>query len=103
MRKFKCSPFGEEVDLDDPETYSYLPKTVKELDSKMFSEIGFALCYMEYFRPEFYNGSYKDGGQRERILKLIENFTKERLNNYQNIIWRQEQIFIFQDEIENMC
>jgi len=22
MRGFKCSPFGEVVDLDDPETYS---------------------------------------------------------------------------------
>lgn len=127
MRKFLERPFGQEVDLDNPETYNYLPKTTKELDNLMFREIGMAICYMDYFHPDIFgkekqlpnfdldwseedlknnrpdqlsNSGYY---QRMRIYDLIKNFTSERRNNYENVLWYQEQVFLFQDETENMC
>ena len=48
MRKYTCA-FGEEVDLDNPETYKYLPDDLKKLDDMMFKEIGQALVYMDYW------------------------------------------------------
>ena len=33
MRKFKCSFFNNEVDLDDPITYNHLPSDKNILDS----------------------------------------------------------------------
>jgi len=101
MRKYTGS-LGEEVDLDSPKTYKHLPKTTKELDALMFKEIGYALCYMDYFHKDWYSGKRGDG-QRKRVYKLIKAFTKDRKNNYTNKIWYKEQIFLFQDEIENMC
>lgn len=108
MRKYTCA-FGEEVDLDNHETYKHLPDDLKKLDDMMFKEIGQALVYMNYFRPEFFPKKnaidYKGSGyhQRQRVYKLIRNFANDRHNNYQNIIWYKEQIFLFQDETENMC
>lgn len=102
MRKYICSPFGEEVDLDDENTYSHLPNTVKELDDLMFKEIGFALCYMDYYHPDWFNGK-RDNGQKEKVKNLIKEFLNNRIDNYYNVKWFREQIFIFQDQIENMC
>jgi len=132
MRQFK-PVYGPKVDLDDPETYDYLPKTEKELDALMFREIGYALVYMDYFkdRRKFFpkrknksdmvrfcdiftdkkyaknttlidvnNAAYD---QRQRVQKLIQSFADNRRNNHGNVLWYQEQIFLFQDEIENMC
>jgi len=96
MREFTCA-MGEVVDLDDDKTYDYLPKTDKELDKLMFAEIGMALVYTKHFHPDW------DERQCNRIDKLIESFAKERRNNYGNVIWLREQVFIFQDETENMC
>lgn len=120
MRKYR-SRFGE-VDLDSPKTYKEYPNDLKELDKLMFREIGYALVYMDYFRKEHFpnerqkprmvshpyvkkkidiaNVSYS---QRQRVYKLIKNFAKERKNNYGNKKWYKEQIFLFQDETENMC
>ena len=130
MREFAEQPMGNKVDLDNPETYSYLPKTTKELDNLMFREIGMAVCYMDYFHPDIFNKehlsshhllkeyeySYEDLKtnkpdqtvncgyyQRLRVYELIKNFTSERRNNYENVLWYQEQVFIFQNETENMC
>ena len=124
MRKYQPA-FGKEVDLDDPKTYDYLPKTEKELDALMFREIGYALVYMDYFpsrkglfpkrkrKPNMVEHPYANGkmvdiantsyDQRKRVEALIQNFATERKNNYNNILWYQEQIFLFQDETENMC
>ena|ERR1035437_5951202 len=104
MRMFKTS-FGDEVDLDDPNTYSYLPNSTKELDSMMFKEIGYTTCYMDYWHlnvfPKRLPGNIKY--QRTRVENLIKNFTDNRHNNYDNVLWYKEQIFIFTDETENMC
>lgn len=126
MRKYTCA-FGEEVDLDNPETYKYLPDDLKKLDDMMFKEIGQALVYMDYWNIDIFDKEkkepnmdrdwtqeqiekgYPDGFansgfyQRERVYKLIRNFANDRRNNYENILWYKEQIFLFQDETENMC
>ena len=100
MRKFKCSTFGVfglEVDLDDTKLYDYLPQNTKELRTLMFSEIGYAYCYMNFW----YKDHFKD--QKEKVELLVKNFTENEEQNYDNVLWYQEQIFIFQDETENMC
>ena len=100
MREFKTSPFGIVVDLDNPETYNHLPDTLEELESYMFKEIGIAYCYMNYFHPEWYN---EDSIQRIRVTKLVKIFTRFRSKNFTNKQWYKEQIFMFEDETENMC
>ena len=118
MRKFKCRPFHDiEVDLDDPETYKDYPQDWSILDDMMFQKIGYAITYMDYLRPEVfpkrkklfqnpYTGetqvdcSYL---QRQRVYKLINEFAQQRRHHYGNVLWLQEKIFLFEDEIENMC
>lgn len=90
---------GQEVDLDDPNLYDYLPNDPKSLDDLMFKEIGYALCYMNNFHPEI----FKSHKQKTRVLKMIKNFCDERVNHYEDVSWYQEQVFLFQDEIDNMC
>jgi hypothetical protein len=101
MREFKSNAFGYSVDLDDPKTYSHLPKTIKELRQLMFSEIGYAFCYMNYWHKDLFDK--RDGGQKKRVKQLVQNFTENEEQNRQNVLWYQEQIFLFQEEIENMC
>ena len=100
MRKFKTSPYGDMVDLDDPKVYNYLPQNVKDLGNLMLKEIGYALSYMDYIHPDVFDDKCD---QRIRVKKLITDFWKKRKNNYENIDWYKEQIFLFQDETENMC
>lgn len=99
MREFVCSPFGEKVDLDNPETYSYLPNTTKELRQIMFAEIGMAYTYMYFWHKDV----FEKCSQKERVDQLIQNFADNERENYSNVLWYQEQIFLFQDETENMC
>lgn len=127
MREFKVQPSSIIVDLDNPETYKYLPKTVKALDEMMFSEIGKSICYMDFWHPDIFgkekqepdmsrgwteediaNGwpdAHANSGyyQRLRVYELIKDFTDNRKHNYENVLWYQEQIFKFQNETENMC
>lgn len=103
MREFKCQPFYDDiVDLDNPETYKHLPDNIKELRYLMLREIGYALCYMNYWHKDWFSDS-RDGGQRIKVEELIKNFTENERSNYSNIMWYKEQVFLFQDQIENMC
>ena len=119
MRKFKCS-LGDTVDVDNSETYDYLPDVIILLDDIMHKEIGQALVYMDYLPvkktwfPKKRNTNYKKGTlddkkynsgyyQRMRVYKLIKNFVDNSNDNYRNVMWFKEQIFLFQDETENMC
>ena len=108
MRKFKSSLYGKEVDLDNSKTYKHLPKKIKELRDRMFKEIGYAILYMDHFpdRKEFFQKKKKksDCGyeQRQRVYNLIKNFAENESENYENIMWYKEQIFLFEDETENM-
>lgn len=104
MRPFNCSFDNIEVDLDDPETYKHLPNNIVELEDRMFKNIGYYYCYVNYFHKDIkVLGWFVN--QEERIDKLIFNFTENRRNhNYDdNLLWYQEQLFRFEDEIENMC
>lgn len=99
--------------------------TYDELRNMMFREIGYAICYMDYFpdRKKFFpkkklnqkmiihlhsnkkidmnNVGYM---QRKRVEKLIKYFSEnDNRNNYKKLMWLKEQIFLFQDETENMC
>jgi uncharacterized membrane protein len=103
MRKFIGKPFGEEYDLDDINIYDYLPNDVKLLDDLMFKEIGYALCYMDYFHPDVFDDKIFSGNQKERVINLIKDFTENRINHYSDVNWYKEKIFLFQDEINNMC
>ncbi len=102
MRKFSCRPFGDvDVDLDDTQTYIHLPDSIGELRKLILSEIGYAYCYMNYWHPEI----FKTVGfqQKNRVLSFIEAFALAEKNNRENVMWYKEQVFLFQDEIENMC
>jgi hypothetical protein len=102
MRKFVCRPFGDfEVDLDDPKTHEHLPQNTKELRQKMLAEIGYSFCYMNFWHKDVFGK--RDGGQKKRVELLVKNFTENEKQNYENVLWYQEQIFLFEDEIENMC
>ncbi|MFA5153070.1 MAG: hypothetical protein WC554_10955 [Clostridia bacterium] len=101
MRKFKSWDF--EVDLDDPKTYEHLPSTSKELDDLMFKEIGQAYCYMNIWHKNIFGSKKRDGGQKKRVNKMINTFCENRKDHYDDIIWYQEQIYLFQNETENMC
>ncbi len=96
MRKFKTRLEGI-VDLDDPRTYDHLPKGCEELDRRMFMRIGQALIYVKYFYPDW------DKAQKGRINVLIKNFADNRRENYKNFKWYREQLFLFEEETENMC
>ena len=98
-RPFKDA-FGHTVDLDDDKTYKNLPKTDRELDDKMFEEIGKALVYMDYFHPDVFPSS---SPQRLRVNQMIYNFATERRGHYKDVKWLREKLYIFQDETENMC
>lgn len=100
MRKFVCSPFGDEVDLDNPETFSYLPDDTNQLRDLLFKHFGWSQLYMNYFHSDVFS---KGDKQRKRIDDFMKNYSENHIKNYDNILWLKEQVFLFQDEIENMC
>lgn len=101
MRIFRVSPFGEEVDLDNPELYKYLPDNADELRNIFYREVGYSYIYMNYFH---YNNE-KDiwDSQRKNIEIMIKDFSDNFKKKYNDIMWLKEKVFLFQDEIENMC
>ena len=132
MRLYKEQrPQGETVDLDNPETYKHLPDTYRELRYLMFQRIGYVILYMDYFpnrkglfpkrkrKEEFVKLSEwypeaKDGdklieinnvafNQRQRVYAMIKNFAENEDKHMKNLIWFKEQVFLFDDETENMC
>ena len=112
MRPYKTSFDQQEVDLNDPTLYDHLPNDTSLLDDLMFKEIGYALCYMNYFHPIIFPKSKKHKindlklcgyQQRKRIKKLIKYFCANRHDHYNDVLWLKEQVYLFQDETENMC
>ena len=97
MRPFISHPDLEEVDLDDPKTYDYLPNDVESLRSLLFQEIGYYYCYVNYLHPDW------DESQEKRCEILIKKYIDNWRDHMNNVLWYQEQVFIFQSEIENMC
>ena len=124
MRKYKQHFDGVEVDLDNPKTYKHLPKTDRELDDLMILKIGQALLYMDYFpdrkdlfgkrkrkvKKGFFSSKREADGfhncgwyQRQRVHKLIKKFAENRREKWGDVKWFREQVFLFDDETENMC
>lgn len=101
MRKFITSPFGDTVDLDDPNTYKHLPQNVDELRRHMFCEIGYFYCYTKFWHKDIFDPDTT--GQVRRVEILIKDFTENERENYDNVLWYQEKLYLFKDEIENMC
>jgi len=104
MKKFTTFD-GSKVDLDDPKTYKNILDGTDDttaLDKHMFSDIGYALCYMKHMHPNSFRFSYGNT-QKKRVKKLIEKFCNRRYKNTGNPMWFKKMIFIFEDEIENMC
>src|SRR5687767_3048817 len=102
MRMFQCA-IGPEVDLDDPETYKRLPQTVPGVLEKLYKEVGYARLYV--LGVHDFTSSECGRAQLERIAKLeseIAGFFGGRLYQQSLIFW-QEKLFVFEDEIENMC
>ena len=102
MRKFTPT-FGLPVDLDDPKTYDHLPNNAKKLRELMFQEIGYVYCYMYYWHKDWFDNEKFSHGQKQRVELLIFNFTENEAHHRNDVLWFQEQVYIFQDEIENMC
>ena len=81
----------------------------------MFQKIGYAHCYMYHFHKDMFCPTpteIQEGNllevcvdQRLRVEELIKSFAENRKTNVhsRNIAWFQEQIFIFEEEIDNMC
>lgn len=90
-------PFGPEVDLDNPDTYKHLPDTLKELDDRFLKEIGYTQCYFKYFHP------YWDKKQIKRVEILIKEYCENRRVWWDNIPLFKEKLYLFENEIENMC
>lgn len=116
MREFTDS-IGCKYDLDNPETYAHLPKTIKELRNRMFEKIGYSYLYMNVWHRECFFTSRKTPlfyaistiEQRKRIKEFVFNFAKKEKEfrttktEEENVLWMQEQVFLFEDEIDNMC
>lgn len=93
---FKPRPFREwEEDLDDDETYKHLPKTAKELHECMLKKIGYAFCYFNYLNKGW------DEVQQNRVMKLIEEHCNDWYQDDVKVM--RERVYMFDDEIENMC
>ena len=112
MREYKCSFYGDIVDLDNPKTYDYLSKDIKILREKLYKEFGQAFCYMDGFHPDIFVKTINKQSnrlliagynQRLRVNKLLKKFIKGFYKHYNDVLWYQEQIFLLQDECENMC
>lgn len=107
MRLYTLTDLSNEtVDLDDPTIYEYLPNTSDELFDRMCKEIGYALSYMDFIHRDVFPS---DDPQRIRVLELIAKFWREEKEfpNGQrrrlDVAWMKEQVYIFEDETENMC
>lgn len=103
MREFTTA-LGHKVDLDDPATYKYLPQEKDKVLEKLYQEVGYAHLYIMGTKWERYSKE-----QVKRVRELTEEISKffgagagKNMWAQSTIFW-QEKLFIFLDEIENMC
>ncbi len=106
MRSYRLTDLSNKVvDLDDGSIYSHLPDDYDSLFNLMCKEIGFALSYMDFIHRELFPLTSE---QRIRVNELVDKFWKERrekkyFGGPESILWMREQVYVLQDEIENMC
>lgn len=107
MREFKTSPDRRIVDLDNPDTYKHLSQDIEVVERQIYVKIGQAITYMDGHYPHLYpkqpGGNGSGYAQRQRVQKLIDNFALNRRDHVNDLRWYQEQIFLMQDDCENMC
>jgi hypothetical protein len=101
MREF-VTAFGDKVDLDDPATYKHLPQEKDKVLERLYQEVGYAHLYIMGKKWERLSKE-----QVRRVRALTEEISKffgwdKNMWNESTIFW-QEKLFIFLDEIENMC
>lgn len=101
MRPFRDA-LGRDYDLDDPATYADLPQTIEAVKDRLFKEIGYAMVYME--RDDWCSGPVA-ASQRYRVMADICRiaFGWDYPRYRDSLQWWQERLFLFLDEIENMC
>lgn len=104
MERFK-ETFGRTVDLDDPETYKFMPwadYSAEQLYQECVKEMGYALLYTQYWHP-----STDWGPQLRRINGFCVWFSREgrkkRQDTLMNRVWLKKFLYRFEDEIENLC
>jgi hypothetical protein len=56
---------------------------------------------MNNIHPDVFGDDKRDGGQKKRVLELIDEYCKDWYQEDVKII--RERVFMFQNEIENMC
>lgn len=101
MRIYKSNPFGYELDLDNSDNFDYLPKNMDELRNIWFKEVGYSYWYMNFLHKDVFD-KFGDN-QKLKINKYIQDYNDNFMQNFNNILWLQEKIFLLQDNIENMC
>lgn len=89
---------GVAVDLDDPNTYKDYPQDVTEVINELYKKIGYSQVYM--IRYDFVSSKYG----REQMYR-IQNFLHTLAIDWKgkDLLWWQKQLFLFRDEVENMC
>ena len=112
MRLYKLTDTsGKTADLDDDAVYRHLPAAADELRDRMLRQVGFALSYMDFIHRDAFP---LDNPQRVRVTKLVAKFWREGYKDRDRDLvdaalkvtdpkWLREQVFVFEDEIENMC
>lgn len=101
MREF-TDALGRKFDLDDPETYKHLSQDTGEVLDCLYKAIGYANLYV--LGRKF---AKSEAGKTQ--IERIEKFVVEVAKVFGGNIWKkptifwQEKLFIFLDEIENMC
>ena len=91
--------FGDVIDLNNPETYKDYPSTIEGVDKEIMATIGYYYYYVKFKYPDI----FKKEEQKKRVKKLIQNYTDNRKENEDNLLWFQKQLFLLLDETENMC
>ena len=98
--------FAGEVDLDDPETYRTeffeTHKTVQQMKSWAWGEIGKSFIYMDYFHKHM---DWEP--QRSRVVKFAEELADEYHNHdrdeKEERRWWQKFCYRLMWETENQC
>lgn len=100
MARFFQPVIGPPEDLDDPKTYARFPQTIRDVQEALWRKIGYAAVYV--IAHQF---SESECGQKQidRIGVLVEAVAKGQEQRGKPLIWWQEQLYLFEDEIENMC
>lgn len=95
---------GQDIDLDDPKTYEkydWADYTAEKLYQECMKELGYALFYTQFLHPG--DWGTQTGRINEHCTKFAELGHLNRKDTLENRLWLKKFLYIFVDEIENMC